>query len=147
MIVHARSVPFRFLFFFLSLAASTSSPGQSLQGRTDIHGAVSAATPEAARAGVEILELGGNAIDAAVSVSLALAVTEPAGSGLGGQCSFIAHPHRGKLFAINGTSSSPRSTPRAATAADITGRRATTVPSTIRVLGFAWKNHGSGRVS
>ncbi len=110
-------------------------------------GAVSASTPEAAAAGREILEAGGNAVDAAVAVSLALGVTEPAGSGLGGQSSFIVHPHKGRPFAINGTSFSPRSTPRDAKAGDIAGHRATTVPSTVRVLEYAWRRHGSGRVT
>ncbi len=110
-------------------------------------GVVSAATPEAAAAGREILEAGGNAIDAAIAVSLALAVTEPAGSGLGGQSSFIVHPHKGRPFAINGTSFSPGATPRDAKAEDIVGHRATTVPSTVRVLDHAWKRYGSGRIT
>ena len=109
-------------------------------------GVVSAASPEAAAAGARVLDAGGNAVDAAVAVSLVLGVTEPAGSGIGGQSTFIVHAPGEAAFVVNGTSLSPEGTPLDATLADLTGYRASTVPSTLRVLDFVHRRFGSGRV-
>jgi gamma-glutamyltranspeptidase/glutathione hydrolase len=132
----------RLLWSTLALAAALPSCHNGGSGV----GVVSAATPEAAAAGVEILEAGGNAIDAAVAVSLALAVTEPAMSGLGGQTQILLQRPGEDAVVINGTSYSPAATPENPSAEDVTAHRATTIPATLNTLDFAFRNFGSGAV-
>ncbi|WP_134668665.1 gamma-glutamyltransferase family protein [Halorussus marinus] len=51
---------------------------------TSAEGMVSSVHPEATRVGTNVLEDGGNAVDAAVAVQFALNVVQPHGSGIGG---------------------------------------------------------------
>ena len=72
------------IFVFSSLIAWATVP-VAVAPVSAPHGMVVAGHPQAAAIGVEVLRAGGNAIDAAVAVSLALGVAEPYGSGLGGK--------------------------------------------------------------
>src|SRR6202521_5268012 len=49
------------------------------------HGMVASQEKRATRIGVEVLEQGGNAVDAAVAVGFALAVTHPIAGNIGGR--------------------------------------------------------------
>lgn len=63
---------------------------------------VVAAHPEVAQIGADVLRAGGNAVDAAVAVSLALGVAEPYGSGLGGKLALLYHDAAsGRTFALD----------------------------------------------
>lgn len=69
-------------------------------------GAVAAPEPYAADIGVEILRAGGNAVDAAVAVGFALAVTLPAAGNIGGG-GFILIRHEGRHYLIDARERAP----------------------------------------
>ncbi len=65
------------------------------------NGAVVSAHPLASKVGVEILKMGGNAIDAAIATQLALAVVYPNAGNLGGGGFFVARLSSGELVSID----------------------------------------------
>ena len=63
---------------------------------------------EATKAGIEILNKGGNAIDAAIATSAVLAVSIPNMNGLGGDSIALWYDQKkNKVVAINGSGKSP----------------------------------------
>src|SRR5690348_3563926 len=76
-----------------------------LMGR---NGAVGANHPLAAQAGLDTLRAGGNAVDAAVAISLTLGVVEPMMSGLGGDGFYQVHvANTGATRCWNATGAAP----------------------------------------
>jgi gamma-glutamyltranspeptidase / glutathione hydrolase len=69
---------------FLPIALSLSIPALALSPVAARHGMVVSSDPLATQAGVEVLQAGGNAVDAAVAVGFALAVTYPFAGNIGG---------------------------------------------------------------
>ncbi len=109
------------------------------------HGMVATARSEATAAGVEMLSLGGNAVDAAVAAAYALGVCEPAASGLGGQTMVLFfNSSTRKTVALDGSSRAPnRAAPGTLSSEErLVGHRATTVPSTPAVLEYARMTYG-----
>jgi len=75
-------------------------------GRSD-GGMVSAAHPLATDAGVRMLEMGGNAADAAVAAAFAIAVVEPTMNSIGGRNQILVRTADGSFHGIDGTTQAP----------------------------------------
>jgi gamma-glutamyltranspeptidase / glutathione hydrolase len=115
---------------------------------------VISANPLAAKAGMDVLEKGGNAIDAAVAVEAMLSLVEPQSSGLGGG-TIMQHLDgaSGKLEVYDGRETAPAQAsptmflgpdgkPLGFAAAVVSGR-ATGVPGAVAALALAHQEHGS----
>jgi gamma-glutamyltranspeptidase/glutathione hydrolase len=71
-------------------------------------GMVASSQPLAGMIGLNVLERGGNAADAAVAMAAALNVTQPGSTGLGGDCFCLYYQGATKrVFALNGSGRSP----------------------------------------
>lgn len=74
---------------------------------TASNGAVVSAHPLASQVGVAILKKGGNAVDAAIAVQLALAVVYPGAGNIGGGGFMVAHLSDGKNIALDYREAAP----------------------------------------
>ncbi len=73
-----------------------------------LNGMVATSQPLAAQAGIEILQAGGNAADAAIATASVLCVTEPCSTGIGGDAfALIWSADQGKLFGLNASGPAP----------------------------------------
>jgi gamma-glutamyltranspeptidase/glutathione hydrolase len=121
------------------------------------HGMVVAQEGTAAKIGVDILRRGGNAVDAAVAVGFALAVTLPRAGNLGGGGFMLVYLAKEKTTAaIDYREAAPADTPRdvflnetgdAVAAKSRDTGLAVGVPGTVAGLSLALRNFGSGKFS
>jgi gamma-glutamyltranspeptidase/glutathione hydrolase len=121
------------------------------------HGMVAAQEGKAAAIGVDVLRRGGNAVDAAVAVGFALAVTLPRAGNLGGGGFMLVHLARAqRTVAIDYREAAPMAT-RKDVFLDPSGAAnpqksrdsglAVGVPGTVAGLAYALRNYGSGKLS
>ena len=122
------------------------------------HGIVASTNEVASRVGVDIMKRGGNAVDAAIAVAFALAVTHPAAGNLGGGGFMMIRLKNGKTTAIDYREMAPAAATRnvyldkngnliEGEGGSLVGYRAAGVPGTVRGMELALKNYGSGKLS
>jgi len=132
----------------LALVAAAAAAREPVRAR---HAMVVAQEPLAADVGAEILKSGGNAIDAAVAVAFALAVTHPSAGNLGGGGFLLARFADGRAAFIDFREMAPLAASRdmyigpdgKATGDSLLGWRAAAVPGTVRGLELAHSRYGS----
>ena len=92
----------------LCLSAPAQDRGQGRSMVISHNGIVAAESPLAAQAGVQMLEHGGNAVDAAVAANAMMGVVAPMSNGIGGDLFAIVYDAKsGKLYGINASGWAP----------------------------------------
>jgi gamma-glutamyltranspeptidase/glutathione hydrolase len=115
------------------------------------HGMVVTVEPHATEVGVKVLASGGNAVDAAIAVGFALAVTHPGAGNLGGGGFMLLRMADGRTTFIDFRERAPLGATRdmyvgpdgKATRESMIGYRASGVPGTVRGMEYAWQKFGS----
>src|SRR5579862_7193564 len=117
------------------------------------HGMVVADEPLAADVGVAVLKSGGNAVDAAVAVGFALAVTHPFAGNLGGGGFMLVRFANGRSTFIDFRERAPEKASREMyldakgnpTRDSIEGWRSVGVPGTVRGFELVQKKYGKAK--
>jgi len=106
----------------------------------------------ATQAGVDVLENGGNAFDAAVAISAALAVVEPYGSGIGGGGFWLLHEAKTNTdIVIDGREVAPLAATKnmyldehgKPTRDSVNGPRAAGIPGVVAALDYISEHYGN----
>ncbi len=118
--------------------------------------ALATAHPLATQAGVEVLDNGGNAFDAAVAISAALAVVEPYGSGIGGGGFWLLHEAKTNSdVVIDGREVAPLAATKnmyldehgKPTRDSVDGPRAAGIPGVVAALDYISEHYGKRPLS
>jgi gamma-glutamyltranspeptidase/glutathione hydrolase len=115
------------------------------------HGMVVASEPLASEAGLEVLQAGGNAVDAAVAVGFALAVTHPQAGNIGGGGFMLVRLAGGEAVVVDYREEAPAAATRnmfldaqgkLVPEASTVGPLAVCVPGTVAGLALAHQTYG-----
>lgn len=143
-----------FLLFALLIclpAPQAAAPPISAEPVAGAHGMVASSSPIASQVGVDILKKGGNAVDAAVAVGFALAVTHPAAGNLGGGGFMVIRLANGRATTIDFREVAPKAATRDmyldakgdATDKSRVGPLAVGVPGSVAGLALAEQEYGT----
>src|SRR6266853_3778408 len=122
------------------------------------HGIVASTNEVASNVGVDIMKRGGNAVDAAIAVAFALAVTHPAAGNLGGGGFMMIRLKDGRTTAIDYREMAPAAATHniyldkggkvlEGDGGSVEGYRAAGVPGTVRGMELALRKYGSHRLT
>jgi gamma-glutamyltranspeptidase/glutathione hydrolase len=133
---------------------TASAPATPQVAAQTVQPFVIAANPLAAKAGMDVLERGGNAADAALAVQTMLSLVEPQSSGVGGGA-FLTYldGKTGRITIYDGRETAPAQASRTmflgedgkplSYPAAVTSGRATGVPGAVAALAALHKDHGA----
>src|SRR5436305_1504911 len=132
------------------LSIGIALPAWAAQPVRARHGMVVTRERHATQAGLQVLINGGNAIDAAVAVGFALAVTHPSAGNIGGGGFMLMRLADGRTTFLDFREHAPQAASRnmyldpagKASQDSVTGYRASGVPGTVRGLEYANKKYG-----
>ena len=147
------AVPSSKLFSDIASPAALAASREPVRAK---HGIVASTNEIASQVGVDIMKRGGNAVDAAIAVAFALAVTHPAAGNLGGGGFMMIRLKNGKTTAIDYREMAPAAATRniyldkngnliQGEGGSLVGYRAAGVPGTVRGMALALEKYGSGK--
>ena len=139
----------------LSISSALAFAPAPVRGK---HAMVASQHELASKIGVEILKKGGNAVDAAIAVGIALAVVYPEAGNIGGGGFMLIRSPNGDTRAIDYREMAPKSADRnifvdssgnliRGEGSSTVGYRASGVPGTLAGFELAFQKYGSKRVS